>query len=394
VVDPVPGGSYDAGLPSGTIEHCISLARSIGALAGASAVSGIGVAIQVRLPEVMAAAYGSSNQMRPGRPAPAPGLGWLHADLSREDSDLFDRLMATLPPDASASVVARAAQEWRLAVCDYRRASSARSDLFEVVPAAGDTDERPFRILDLTNMWAGPLATWLLKDLGASVIKVEPAFRPDGFRAFDGRGIHPNGDRRDPGRDSAMWNALNHGKEVVDIDLRSPSGVGRFLDLARESALVMDTFSPRVMPNFGLADQPAGATRVTMPAFRRDGPERDWVAYGTGVHAVTGRGDVGDGSFAAPAVSYPDAVGGFTAALAAVAAVAARRRGPGWAAVSTSLQAAVEAIRPARPAPDDGGSGARLLSVGRELGLFEDRLVGGHLLPHPSGIFHVKQNLF
>ena len=394
MVDPVLPGSFDAGLPSGTVSHCVALAQAIGALAGASSVSGVGVAIQVRLPEVMAAAYGSPNEMRPGRPVPAPGPGWLHTDLSRDDSKQFDRLVATLPGSASAAEVARAAQEWRLAVCDYRRASSARSDLFEVIPSAGAVEPRPFRILDLTNMWAGPLATWLLQDLGASVVKVEPAFRPDGFRALDGRGIHPDGRQCDPGRDSAMWNALNHGKEVVDVDLRRPGDVARFLDLAGESAVVIDTFSPRVMPNFGLADRPGGATRVSMPAFRPDRPERDWVAYGTGIHAVTGRGDVGDGSFAAPAVTYPDPVGGFTAALAGVAAVMARRRGSGWAAVSTSLQAAVEAIRPARLVPHDGGVGARLLSIGQDFGRFEDRPVGGRLLPHPNGIFHMKQNLF
>lgn len=390
----MPPGEYDAGLPSGTIEHCIELARAVGALAGAAWVSGVGVAIQVRLPEVMAAAYGSTNEMRPGRPTPAPGTGWLHADLSRDDSELFDRLVATLPTSATAGEVARAAQEWRLAVCDYRRASSARSDLLKVEPSAGDPAKRPFRILDLTNMWAGPLATWLLQGLGASVIKVEPAFRPDGFRALDGRGIHPGGRQCDPGRDSAMWNALNAGKQVVDLDLRRPSDMARFLELAGESSVVIDTFSPRVMPNFALADQPGGATRVSMPAFRQDRPERDWVAYGTGVHAVTGRGDVGDGSYAAPAVSYPDPVGGFTAALAAMATVVARRQGLAWASVTTSLQASVEAIRPARLAPHDLGMGGRLLSIGRELGLMEDRPVGGRMLPHPGGIFHMKQNLF
>jgi hypothetical protein len=93
-------------------------------------------------------------------------------------------------------------------------------------------------------------------------------------------------------------------------------------------------------------------------------------------------------------VSYPDPVGGFTAALAAMGAVVARRKGLAWASVSTSLQAAVEAIRPARRAPDDPGLGGRLLSRGRELGLFEDRVVGDRSLPHPKGIFHMKQNLF
>ena len=60
-----------------------------------------------------------------------------------------------------------------------------------------------------------------LASLGWSVVKVEPSFRPDGFRALDGGGINPGGRQCDPGRDSAMWNALNHGKEIVDLDLRA-----------------------------------------------------------------------------------------------------------------------------------------------------------------------------
>ncbi|HMC40627.1 MAG TPA: CoA transferase, partial [Acidimicrobiales bacterium] len=391
-MDPVPDGAFGAGLPEGTLEHCIGVALAIGALAGAQ-VSGVGVAVQVRLAEVMAAAYGSGQEMRPGRPVPAPGGGWLHADLTGpEDADAYDLVIGTLGTAPSAAQIARAAQEWRLAVCDYRpaRPPAPASSVFEVVPGTGGG--RPFRVLDLTNMWAGPLATWLLQDLGAEVVKVEPSFRPDGFRARDGRGIHPGGRPCEPGRDSGMWNALNAGKQVVDLDLRRGGDRQRLVDLAAGSAIVVDTFSPRVMPNFGLADRPGGATRLAMPAFRADGPERDWVAYGTGVHAVAGLGDLGDGTFAAPAVAYPDPVGGFTAALAAVAAVAAGRVERAPAMISTSLEAAV-AMLPDRPArdgslgADPAGVGRRLLDRARSLGLMEDRPVCGRPLPHPRTVF-------
>ena len=74
-------------------------------------------------------------------------------------------------------------------------------------------------ICDLTAMWAGPLATWLLARLGAKVYKVEPAVRLDGTRALFGGGIYPGGIQRRPGEDSALYQALNHGKTRVPLDL-------------------------------------------------------------------------------------------------------------------------------------------------------------------------------
>lgn len=397
--DPVRTSEYDAGLPTGTIEHCTGLALALGALAGAAA-SGLGVAIQVRLPEVMAAAYGSAFAMRPAPPQPVEGGGWLHSDLGAAgDRSTFDTLVSSLPPSATAAEVAAAAQEWRLPVCDYRSRPGgppAWPWSFEAgaAPARGP---RSRRVLDLTNMWAGPLATWLLRSLGWSVTKVEPAFRPDGFRALDGGGIHPGGVPCAPGRDSAMWNALNHGKEIVDLDLRETADRERFVDLAADSDVVIDSFSPRVMPNFGLT-LPEGPLYVSLPAFP-PGPARDWVAYGTGIHALSGLGDLGDGRFAAPAVSYPDPVAGFTAALAVVAALAGRERGVPIARVECPLFGAAQpllrwASRPSPVGSSEDGIGARLLHAGDPLGLFERRSVCGGALAHPAGIFRAKQNVF
>jgi crotonobetainyl-CoA:carnitine CoA-transferase CaiB-like acyl-CoA transferase len=256
-------------------------------------------------------------------------------------------------------------------------------------------------------MWAGPLATWLLASLGAEVTKVEPSFRPDGLRAVNGGGIHPDDRPCDPGRDSAMWNALNEGKTVIDLDLRRADDRARFLEEAAASDVVIDSFSPRVMPNFGM-DLPDGPVYVSMPAFP-PGRHRDWVAYGTGVHALSGLGDVGGGRYAAPAVSYPDPVAGFTAALAATAAVTARRRGfpVGWVEcpLADSVQPLVslgpEVRRAGPPGGDDEpltgraeGIGARLLGLADVAGLTERRSVCSRPLPHPATVFPSKQNVF
>lgn len=402
-----PPGEFGEGLPAGVVEHCTALALALGAVAG-SPVSGVGVAVQVRLPEVMAAAYGSTRSMTPAPPRPVAGGGFVHADLGAPgDTDAFETLLSTLPPGATAREVAEAAQEWRLAVCEYRPPAAPGPGggppwspwSFGPGPVPTGPVGRPARVLDLTNMWAGPLATWLLQSLGWSVTKVEPSFRPDGFRSLDGRGIHPGDRQCDPGQDSAMWNALNGGKRIVDLDLRLRSDRDRFVDLAAESDVVIDSFSPRVMANFGLR-LPEGPLYASIPAFP-PGPRRDWVAYGTGIHALSGLGDVGRSRPVAPAVSYPDPVAGFTAALAVAAAVTGRRRGVPIGRLECPLSSAVQPLLASAtgggPSPlvaDCAGVGARLFAVARSAGLLEPRTVCGRPLLHPRGVFVSKQNVF
>ncbi|MDE3205224.1 MAG: CoA transferase [Acidobacteriota bacterium] len=406
-------------------------------------VSGTAVAVQLRLPEVMAAAYGSPFEMRPGPPV-AAGDGWVHADLGAAgDAESFALLRSTLPAGVGARRMAEEAQGWRLPVCDYRRRPSP-GPVRRVPghsPAGGEgglspgpvpwrwtlgtrppvavPHGRPLRVLDLTNMWAGPLATWLLAGLGASVTKIEPSFRPDGFRAVAGGGIYPGGQPCQPGRDSGMWNALNRAKKVVDLDLRRRADRDRFVEMAGASDVVIDSFSPRVMPNFGL-ELPLGPLYVSMPAFP-PGPQRDWVAYGSGVHATSGLGDIGDGRFAAPAVSYPDPLAGFAAALAVTAALRGRSRGVPIDGVEVSLAEAVlplavappDAAGPAGPGRTSGtddrgageeygplvqpgveGLGGRLLERAGEMDLMREHRVCGRLLPHPAAVFATNENVF
>ncbi|MBV9660731.1 MAG: CoA transferase, partial [Acidimicrobiales bacterium] len=356
-----------------------------------------GVATQVFLPEVMAVAYRSPAGQPIPPPVQAPGGGWLHADLgSPGDRESFETVLGTLPTDADAAKVAAAAQEWRLAVCEYRpwhrearrppivvgavRAVEAR--------AAATSRTRPLEgveVCDLTAMWAGPLATWLLAGLGATVHKVEPDARLDGFRATRGGGIHPYGRLREPGRDSAMWNALNRGKNRVALDLRVAADREEFARLARRCAVVVDSFSPRVMANFGFSPLPAGPVGVSMPAFP-PGPHRDWVAYGSGVHAALGLGERDDGTYSPPLVSYPDPITGLTATLAILAAIVVRDLGKQVEQVEVSLAAATQPLL--------GPGSGRLRPAGRSpgpdllaSGSFENRRVAGLDLPHPLSPF-------
>jgi hypothetical protein len=412
---PAPIACPSAGVPAGTLNYATGVALATAALAAWRAgttivVSELGVAIQVFLPEVMAVSYGSHWWPVPSDPVRAPGGGWLSTELGTAgDEQTYAVLMATLPGDADAATITTAAQEWRLAVCEYRQRVAADpedpiSETPAVAAAAGVPDrigaaadgERPLgdvSICDLTAMWAGPLATWLLARLGATVHKVEPAIRLDGTRALFGGGIYPGGVQRRPGEDSALHQALNHGKTRVPLDLRAPLQRDQFLAMARRCDVVIDSFSPRVMPNFGLPPEALNSGRgrpvvVSMPAFG-PGESRDWVAFGTGVHALSGLGDRGGGSFAAPSVAYPDAVAGLTAAFAILSALVGRDRGRAVTQLEIPL---AEAIQPLLAFPAAGGlrrqeAGGVLYDAGLASGAFQPLEVAGMRLMHPSGPF-------
>ena len=403
-----------AGLPPGTLDYAVGAALATAALAAHRAglpviVSELAVAIEVFLPDVMAVSYGATEWSRPAQPVAAPGGGWLSCDLGAAgDDERFAALLASLPPSQPARAVAGAAQEWRLAVCDYRPWEQQEpEDPILSVPAPllaaarwAPTPGPPLAgvtVLDLTAMWAGPLATRILRTLGARVRKVEPAARLDGMRGLDGKGIYPGGRQRRPGEDSALFNALNRGKERLPLDLRDPAQRELFLTRARESDLLVESFSPRVMRNFGLEAPVLNCgsgrpTLVSVPAFG-PGPQRDWVAYGTGVHALSGLGDLGDGRFAAPAVTNPEPVAGFITAFAAVAALTGGEIGQGESHVEVPLMSAIQPLLAFdRPADRIGGTSGTeravdLFDRGLEEGAFTARDVAGARLRHPRGPF-------
>ena len=110
--------------------------------------------------------------------------------------------------------------------------------------ADGDGPLSHVRVLDFTALVQGPMATQVLGDLGADVIKVE---RPAGewMRAW---GI-ANG--RSHGETDAFL-AFNRNKRSVAADLKDPDVRARLLDLGGDADVVVENFRPGVMPRLGL----------------------------------------------------------------------------------------------------------------------------------------------
>lgn len=198
------------------------------------------------------------------------------------------------------------------------------------------SDARPLagvRVVDFTNAVAGPIATFILADLGAEVIKVEA---PNGRPPNAGASAAPLREGASvPGYDRIMlFNELNRGKRSVVLDVAKPGGRDAFLDLVRISDVVVQNFAPRVMGNLGLDYERLRAVRpdvilVSMPAFGLSGPYRDRGAYGPGIDAMSGLSHLtgyADGPPMKPGNFFCDQNAGVHAAFAAVAALRHQRR--------------------------------------------------------------------
>ncbi|MDE0044020.1 MAG: CoA transferase [Candidatus Poribacteria bacterium] len=98
------------------------------------------------------------------------------------------------------------------------------------------------RVLDLTRVLAGPYATMVLGDLGAEVIKLEQPGTGDESRNF---GPFKNGF-------SLYFMSVNRGKQSLTLDLKAPQGKEIFLELVKQSDVLVENFRPGAMKKLGL----------------------------------------------------------------------------------------------------------------------------------------------
>jgi crotonobetainyl-CoA:carnitine CoA-transferase CaiB-like acyl-CoA transferase len=190
------------------------------------------------------------------------------------------------------------------------------------------------QVLDLGMVWAGPYCGRLLAGLGASVVKIEGPRRLDGTRPPDDwRGC------------SGFFGDLNSSKSSLALDLSSDTGRETFLRLARRVDVVVENFSPRVMPNFvleyaALSGVNPRLIQLSMPAFESDGPHRDFVGYGSGLELAAGLGTPSHDGVPRPArVPYLDLLSGAYGAIAVVTSLLNRDRHPAGSHVEVAQHA-------------------------------------------------------
>jgi CoA:oxalate CoA-transferase len=184
------------------------------------------------------------------------------------------------------------------------------------------------RVLDLTNVLAGPFCCYQLAQLGADVIKVEVPRFGDLARQL---GADPELNKRLMG---ASFLAQNAGKRSVTINLKSPAGKEVFYRLVATADVVVENFRPGVMDRLGLGYEvlrkaKANLIYCAISGFGKDGPLKDNPAYDQIVQGISGVMSVtGDKQTAPLRVGFPvaDTIGGITAAFAIAAALFRRDR--------------------------------------------------------------------
>ncbi len=187
------------------------------------------------------------------------------------------------------------------------------------------------RVLDLTNVLAGPFCCHQLAHLGAEVIKVEVPGRGDLARQL---GADPELNDRLMG---VSFLAQNAGKKSVTLNLKSAAGKDLLKRLVGRADVLVENFRPGVMDRLEvgyevLKTENPWLVYCSISGFGQDGPLRDLPAYDQIIQGLSGVMSITGAPETAPyRVGYPicDTIGGLTAAFAIAAALNGREGGGG-----------------------------------------------------------------
>ena len=177
------------------------------------------------------------------------------------------------------------------------------------------------RVLDLTQVVAGPFCTTMLADLGAEVVKLERSGVGDDTRRvqrYEGREDHED-----------YFNASNRCKKSIELDLKDPRHREVGQALAACADVVVENFAPGTAARLGMAWQdlqPLNPQLVycSISGFGQEGPNRDRLALDTMTQAVTGLMSVtgfADGDPVIMGAPLCDVISGLFAAYAVLGAL-------------------------------------------------------------------------
>jgi crotonobetainyl-CoA:carnitine CoA-transferase CaiB-like acyl-CoA transferase len=182
-----------------------------------------------------------------------------------------------------------------------------------------------YRIIDVTQMVSGPMATMILADQGADVIKVEPPVSGDLTRGLGGtkRGMAPT------------FAVINRNKRSIVVDLKNARGVELLKKLVCGADVFIQNFRPGAAERIGIGEPELRAIKsdliyVSISGFGEKGPYVHKRVYDPVVQALSGlaaiQADAATGRPRMMRLIVPDKVTALTAAQAITAALLARER--------------------------------------------------------------------
>ena len=186
-------------------------------------------------------------------------------------------------------------------------------------PASNTTTRLPFeglRVLDLSQVWAGPYAARFLADMGADVIHIEGPGFPDAVR-----GLMRTDDPRSFNK-ATYFNEYNRNKRGLALDLHRPEGMEAFKRLVPLADVVIENWSVGVSERLGMGYDELRALNprivfVQMPGFSKELPESERVGFGPTIEQMGGLVALQgyeDGPPHKSGISYGDPIGGIVAA--------------------------------------------------------------------------------
>jgi alpha-methylacyl-CoA racemase len=190
--------------------------------------------------------------------------------------------------------------------------------------SANDYPLDGIRVLDLTRLLPGPVASLVLADLGATVDKVEDPHGGD-FARISGTQVAGH---------SALFHTLGRGKRSLVLDLKRPEGARVFRQLALKYDVVFEQFRPGVLDRLGvghetlLADNPR-LIICALTGYGQSGPLRDRAGHDINYLAragLLGLQGPASGPPHVPAFQVADVSGGLWSAIAILAALRGRER--------------------------------------------------------------------
>lgn len=211
---------------------------------------------------------------------------------------------------------------------------------------------RPFegvKVLDFTQVFAGPFASYQLALFGADVVKVEKA------GGEDMRFSPPSPEWSDRAM-APMWACVNANKRNLALDLKQPDAIRIVRKMAETADVVMENFRPGVMARLGIGYEDLARINprivyCAVSGFGHTGPDSQTAAYDgkiqamSGIMSVTGHAEMGP---TRAGFAVADAIGGMTAAFAVASALYQRTHtGRGQMVDVAMLDAALTFLSPA-----------------------------------------------
>lgn len=178
------------------------------------------------------------------------------------------------------------------------------------------------KVLDLTRLLPGPVATMHLADLGAEVIKIEDTGAGDYARSM--------GEGATADSDSIFFRLVNRNKQSLRLDLKQAAGVEVFMRLARDADIIVESFRPGVVDKLGIGYEAVNAINprivyAAITGYGQTGPWADKAGHDLNYIATSGVLDqigTAGGAPAIPNLQVGDLLGGaLTPLLGILAAV-------------------------------------------------------------------------